>query len=74
MAGRLIYVDFMENPNLKWMRTGGTRIPGNLHILDISPTNDGNRLEQHGFCSMRFPLKHGGIPIRLFSPQPIFMP
>ena len=26
-------VDFMENPNLGWMMTGGTRISGNLQIL-----------------------------------------
>ena len=25
-------VYFMENPNLKWMMTGGTPILGNLHI------------------------------------------
>jgi hypothetical protein len=25
-------VYFMENPKIKWMRTGGTPILGNLHI------------------------------------------
>ena len=27
-----VYKGKSENPNLKWMRTGGTPIPGNLHI------------------------------------------
>ena len=30
----LVY--FMENPNLKWMITGGNPILGNLHIIGYS--------------------------------------
>ena len=26
-------VYFMENPNLKWMMTGGSPIAGNLHMM-----------------------------------------
>ena len=26
---------FMENPNMKWMRTGGSSIVGNLHISTV---------------------------------------
>ena len=29
--------DFMENPNLKWMMTGGTPILGNLHLVVDRP-------------------------------------
>jgi len=30
-------VYFMENPKIKWMRTGGTPILGNLHIYICIP-------------------------------------
>ena len=33
--GELLWVYFMENPNLKWMMTGGSPILGNLHIYMI---------------------------------------
>jgi hypothetical protein len=31
-----MYVYVMENPNLKWMLTGGTPISGNLHLEEMS--------------------------------------
>ena len=33
LAGWFINVYFMENPNLEWMRTGGSPILGNLHMV-----------------------------------------
>ena len=33
-------VSFMENPNLKWMRTGGSPILGHSHLVDIVWENE----------------------------------